>query len=541
MFSISKRRTKRTTPARITATALAGTGLTVAALVATEVVAVPSWADLDGVDVASHQHPGGAAIDWQQLAAQGQKFAFVKATEGTGYTNPFFTTDSQKAQEAGIMPGSYHYAKPGNRDPRGEARFYATTLATGPQPSLPPALDLEETGGLSTPELQSWVREWVDEIKKQTGRKPIIYTYYAFWKGQMGNTTEFSEYPLWLAYYNDTPPGDIPGGWDEMTFWQYTGQGRLPGVVTDVDLNTYYGDDASLKALASDMPANTTAGAISQALKPIKKATGKEAQVANTIEHVTGVDVPLTTDFMMLVLGVVGGRLPAETLLTQGAVQTQTQGKSGTNASGSSNGDTITIPTAEGARGSVVSSQQILKAVQALAHALNETNANGKQIPVDQLLALARQAGINPGAGNKVSDVNMGQLLKLLQQYGETQDWAGKLAADEVDADPMAYVNLAKALLGATPTEAGRQAAAGLDLPALLRPIVAAAAENGDLPPEFAQLMNAGSAVFGGSSSEAPDASAEETPEAPAAPEAAEAPAAPENTDAPQGADAAAE
>ena len=67
MISLPWRRTTRkSVPARLTATALAGTAFTVAALVATDIVPVPSWA-LEGVDVASHQHPGGAAIDWTCL------------------------------------------------------------------------------------------------------------------------------------------------------------------------------------------------------------------------------------------------------------------------------------------------------------------------------------------------------------------------------------------------------------------------------------------------------------------------------------------
>ena len=520
MFSKSK----RTTPAKITAAALAGTSLTVATLVATNVIAVPSWAQLDGVDVASHQHPGGAAIDWQQLANNGQKFAFVKATEGTGYTNPYFSTDSQKAKEAGIMPGSYHYAKPGNRDPRGEARFYAATLATGPQPSLPPVLDLEETGGLGTEELKQYVRDWTDEIQKQTGRTPIIYTYYSFWKGQMGNTTEFSEFPLWLAYYDEQPPTDIPGGWDQMTFWQYTGSGRLDGVITDVDMNTYYGDDASLQALAADLPATTTAGAIAESLKPIKNAVGDEAKVANTIEHVTGVDVPLTTDFLMLVLGVAGGRLPVDTLLTQGAAQLEQQGVFGEESDGDVSGS---VSDAAGATGSVGSAQQVLKAVQAIANALNEYNQSGQQLPVDMLLNLAQGASGQTGE-NGFSAM---QLLNLLHKFGGTQDWAGKLENNEVEANQLAYLNLAKALLGATPTEQGRAAAEGIDLPELLRPFISSAAENGELPREVAQLMNGSAALSSDSDSDsvpAPAAPAEPAPAetAPAASEAPEAPAA---------------
>src|SRR5689334_20011263 len=42
----------------------------------------PADAGALGVDVADHQHPHGAAIDWSQVADAGYKFAFIKATEG---------------------------------------------------------------------------------------------------------------------------------------------------------------------------------------------------------------------------------------------------------------------------------------------------------------------------------------------------------------------------------------------------------------------------------------------------------------------------
>ncbi|WP_313357622.1 glycoside hydrolase family 25 protein, partial [Corynebacterium variabile] len=218
-----RRHARTTTPARLTATVLFGSAATVAALVATDVLPSPSWADLDGIDVAGHQHPGGSAIDWQTVADSGQ--------------------------------------------------------------SLPPTLDLEETGGLGPKDLQNWVRDWIDEIKTLTGRDPIIYTYYSFWIGSMGNTTEFSEYPLWLAYYNEQLPDEIPGGWDAPTFWQYSGSGQVDGVITDVDLNTYYGSDAELQALAGSASAGTAVGNASDALRPIRDAAVAEAGLTNTVEH----------------------------------------------------------------------------------------------------------------------------------------------------------------------------------------------------------------------------------------------------------------
>ncbi|MBC2682598.1 glycoside hydrolase family 25 protein [Corynebacterium anserum] len=480
MLSLHRRRSARkTTPARITAAALIGSAATVATLVATDIVPVPSWA-LPGVDVASHQHPGGvSAIDWQAVAASGQKFAFIKATEATGYVNPFFSTDSFKAQEAGIMPGSYHYAKPSIGSARAQARYYAATLATGPQPSLPPVLDLEESGGLTVAQLQQWVREFVDEIRAQTGRDPIMYTYYSFWIDKMGDTTEFSHLPLWLAYFSDTLPDYIPGGWDEPTFWQYSDSGSVDGIQTKVDLNEYNGDDAQLQALAKSSPSGTMVGDVAHDLAPVREATGEEAQVANKIEQATGVDIPLTNDFLMLLLGVAGGRIPPEALIDQGAKELEKQARdidtdelaaqgaemaeNAQTAGGEAQAAQAKNKTASGATGAAGAetgakaasphasanaqkesrshtkkadnSRAILSALTALSGALKDINANGKEIPVDALLAVVQKSP---------NGIKVGDLLKLLQTFEESQDWNAMLSNGQVEANPNALQNLAQ-------------------------------------------------------------------------------------------------
>ncbi|RAV32844.1 glycoside hydrolase family 25 protein [Corynebacterium heidelbergense] len=436
MLSLPWRRSARTTgPARITAAALIGSAATVAALVATDVVPVPSWA-IDGVDVSSHQHPDGAAIDWQALAASGQKFAFIKATEGTGYTNPYYSTDSLKAKEAGVTPGSYHYARPGE-DARTQAQFYAASLATGAQPTLPPVLDMEETGGLGPEDLQAWTRDWVSEIKTLTGRDPIIYTYYNFWLNEMGNTTEFSNLPLWLAYYDDSLPNEIPGGWKQVTFWQYASDGDVDGVRTKVDLNSYYGSDQQLQQLANSMPNGTPAGDAANALEGLRGAAGNEANLVNDIEHATGVNIPLPSDFLMLLLGVAGGRIPVETLLTQGAAQIQAGAGADAGNNGSSQG---------GAQGSSVKPEDIQRAITALSQAFNELNAQGQKIPVDQLI---QQVQANGGQMDVV------QLLGLLQKLTGGQNWGAKLQKGQVQVDPNALNDLAKAAEKAQPANAG--------------------------------------------------------------------------------------
>lgn len=297
---------------------MTGSLLTTAALVSTATGFTPADA-LNGIDVSSNNHFGGQAIDWDSVANDNQSFAFIKATEGTSYTNPYFSSDSKKAKAAGLTIGSYHYARPGG-DPRQEAQFYTKELANQPQPSLPPALDLEETGGLSPSQLQKWVRDWVDEVEKQTGRTPIMYTYYSFWINNMGNTTEFSDMPLWLAYYEDSLPSTIPGGWNHVTFWQHSGSGSVDGVNTEVDLNKYDGSDFELASLAKSMKEDTPVGGVATTVKPAVDADVASASVSNDIQHQlqtssnpvlktigNSFNVPIPDSVLVATLGVAAG------------------------------------------------------------------------------------------------------------------------------------------------------------------------------------------------------------------------------------------
>ncbi|WP_255567666.1 glycoside hydrolase family 25 protein [Corynebacterium sp. TAE3-ERU16] len=208
-----------------------------------------------GVDVASWQHPGGAAINWREVSASGHRFAFIKATEGIGYMNPYFVADSKQARNAGLLVGSYHMARP-NSSASIQAAEYAAALATQPQPSLPPVLDIEYAENLGPAQLSAWVREFLTDIERLTGRRPIIYTYRYFWQENMANTSEFSDYPLWLAAYENRPPADIPGGWNHMSFWQRADNGVVPGMVTVSDMNLFNGSEQQLTDFSAGIDVN---------------------------------------------------------------------------------------------------------------------------------------------------------------------------------------------------------------------------------------------------------------------------------------------
>ncbi|NLF92142.1 MAG: hydrolase [Corynebacterium marinum] len=197
-----------------------------------------------GIDVSGHQRGNGAPIQWREVAADGQRFAFVKATEGEGWVNPHYLEDVHAAHQAGLLVGTYHYARPAG-DARAQAAHYAATLAAAPGHSLPPVLDIEVHEGLDPVQLQGWVADFLAETEHLTGRTPMVYTYRYFWREHLADTDAFTRHPLWLAaYQNDVH--ETVGGWDQLTFWQRSDAGRVPGINGPVDLNLFNGTDGQL-------------------------------------------------------------------------------------------------------------------------------------------------------------------------------------------------------------------------------------------------------------------------------------------------------
>lgn len=207
---------------------------------------------LGGPDVASYQHPGGLGIDWGAVAASGQSFAIIKATEGTYYTNPYFAADWAGAGAAGLDRGGYHFAEPSwpPSSAAAQAAYFVSVLGTTrEQGAFPPILDLEVTNGLSPAQLVTWTQTFLDTVSALTGRVPVIYTDPSFWAQAMGGSTAFASYPLWLADYGPGPP-PLPGGWTSWTLWQYADNASVPGIGTAADRSWFCCSATRLAAFA---------------------------------------------------------------------------------------------------------------------------------------------------------------------------------------------------------------------------------------------------------------------------------------------------
>jgi GH25 family lysozyme M1 (1,4-beta-N-acetylmuramidase) len=205
-----------------------------------------------GLDVSSYQ----GNVNWSQVAANGAQFAFSKATEGTYYTNPYFTQQYQGAAGQGLIRGAYHFAIPNNSSGAAQADYFVGNGGAWPADNntLPGVLDIEYNPygatcyGLSQTQMVSWVASFVNEYRTDTGRWPVIYTTTDWWTTCTGNSASFAgQDPLWIANYSSSP-APLPSGWSFYTFWQYADSGVFPG-----DQDTFNGSTAQLATLAANV------------------------------------------------------------------------------------------------------------------------------------------------------------------------------------------------------------------------------------------------------------------------------------------------
>jgi GH25 family lysozyme M1 (1,4-beta-N-acetylmuramidase) len=210
-------------------------------------LATSTFAYADGVDVSHWQ----GTIAWSQVENAGVQFAFMKATEGTNYTDTMLTRNWAATEQVGIYRGAYHFARPSVGSAPAQARYFVSKVGSFKQPGvLPPVLDLEATGGLGPSALRTWVSTWLTTVEDLTGRTPILYFSPSFWESNMGNSAAFTRYPLWVAHYTTASAPRVPGGWSTWTFWQRTSSGRVSGISGNVDMNRFNGSTAQLAKLA---------------------------------------------------------------------------------------------------------------------------------------------------------------------------------------------------------------------------------------------------------------------------------------------------
>jgi GH25 family lysozyme M1 (1,4-beta-N-acetylmuramidase) len=218
-------------------------------------MAPPAGYPINGIDVSSHDHDNGKTVNWAAQRAAGDEFAYVKATEHTGYKNPFYSQDLQGAKAAGLYVGAYHFGRPDLGNPVGQANYFVDNMQwSNDGRTLPPFLDMEwpynglpDCYGLSQSDMRSWISSFLTQVEGRIGRTPMIYTNVNWWNPCTGSSTAFARYGLDISSCNSAPPS-VPGWGTRWTFWQYDIDACGRGAAHDS--NVFNGSLTDLAALA---------------------------------------------------------------------------------------------------------------------------------------------------------------------------------------------------------------------------------------------------------------------------------------------------
>ncbi|HEX6968513.1 MAG TPA: GH25 family lysozyme [Micromonosporaceae bacterium] len=238
--------------------ALAAIGALVA-LAAGPVAAAPSG--LPGLTAARWQ----GTINWTSVQNAGIQFAYIRATEGTGYKDPSFNSNYPAAYYAGVIRGAYHLARPDLSNGTVQADYFVNNGGrwSADNLTLPGAVGLEWNPygatcyGLTTTQMRQWITDFYNRYKARTGRDIVIHTTANWWNRCTGSWTGMAtKSPLWIAHYTTAGGPALPAGWSSTTwtFWQYTGTGTVTGVAGAVDGSVFNGSRSRLLALANNTP-----------------------------------------------------------------------------------------------------------------------------------------------------------------------------------------------------------------------------------------------------------------------------------------------
>ncbi len=191
-----------------------------------------------GIDVSYHQ----GNIDWNAVAQDGVEFAFIRVANrgyGTGklVEDDNFKSNIEGAMAAGIHVGVYVYSQAITEDEvLEEANLVLQKLAPYAV-KCPIVFDVEKAASESGRMNQLSVEERTNltllfcQTIEAAGYKPMIYHNLEM-GALMLDIETLEQYDKWFAYYND----DMYYPY-EYKIWQYSDEGKVNGIGSDVDLN----------------------------------------------------------------------------------------------------------------------------------------------------------------------------------------------------------------------------------------------------------------------------------------------------------------
>lgn len=178
----------------------------------------------------------------------------IKATEGTGYVNPFLEPWADYLVKNGKPLGLYHFLS--GQNATGEAAYFVQKA----RPYLGKAILCADYEAPATDQGTGYLKDFLDAVTELTGVRPLVYCSLSVVQGQNFRAIADAGYRLWVAQYASM---DVVNGFQEnpwqkgsvapfssYVMHQYTGNGRLSGYSGALDLDKYLGSYSSWMEMA---------------------------------------------------------------------------------------------------------------------------------------------------------------------------------------------------------------------------------------------------------------------------------------------------
>lgn len=207
-----------------------------------------------GIDVSDNQ----GAIDWAQVAAAKVAFAILRSVRRSGKTDHQFAANLEGCRKHNIPVSVYKYTYAATPEAaRQEAQHVVDLLRSHSLTGTMVWWDVEDKDvlrPLGSQNLTECIRAAQDVITT-AGYGFGLYIGLYVYKERWFNFNTFAGTRLWVARYykgyytmqfDDEPDQKYkPDVGSDISGWQYTSCGEIPGIKGDVDLDMAYGDPAA--------------------------------------------------------------------------------------------------------------------------------------------------------------------------------------------------------------------------------------------------------------------------------------------------------
>ena len=192
-----------------------------------------------GVDVSAHQ----GEIDWTAVKESGIDFAIIRLGyrgygSGKLVEDEYAVKNLEGAREAGLKVGAYFFSQALSIRETDEEIAYMLKILDGFQLDMPIILDWEiptndaRTIYMDARTLTDIQLHFCGQMRDR-GFQPMIYFNW-HQSEKLYYLSELEEYPFWLALYQDR----MTYPW-KVEMWQWTANGKVPGINGPVDINVY--------------------------------------------------------------------------------------------------------------------------------------------------------------------------------------------------------------------------------------------------------------------------------------------------------------